>query len=152
MMNSILKERYSALFLFLFGLALWFYLPYDITVEDRLSTLGPAFFPKFIAVTVMVLSAGIILKTFVKKKEAQTSEEQKGTEGQRIWAAVAVFILMFLYVFVIEWLGYLISTIIIMSLILWVLSSRKWYHYAILIAFVVLIQYVFENIMYVQLP
>ncbi|GIP36118.1 tripartite tricarboxylate transporter TctB family protein [Paenibacillus sp. J2TS4] len=156
-MNNVRKERYSALCLFLFGLMLWLYIPYDIKVEDSLSSIGPEFFPKFIAVAVMALSAVLVLKTFTRKKPQQDKEQPRRSEDEssgstRKWAAPVVFLLMLIYVFTVEWLGYFITTVVVMSLILWVLSSRKWVHYAVLIVFIFIIQYVFENVMYVQLP
>lgn len=158
-MNNVRKERYSAVCLFLFGLALWFYIPYDIRVTDSLSSIGPEFFPKFIAVVVMALSAVIVLKTFSKKKSQHEDNEDQPHRSEdepsgsnRKWAAPVVFLLMLIYVFTVEWLGYFITTVVVMSLVLWVLSSRKWVHYAVLIVFIFIIQYVFENVMYVQLP
>jgi len=66
--------------------------------------------------------------------------------------AIGVLVLMVIYTISMPLVGFIISSIVIGSAILFILSGKTWYYYLILIAAIFLIYYVFKFQLYVQLP
>ena len=80
-------------------------------------------------------------------KEKISKEQMKGE-----LRAIGVLVLMVVYTISMPLVGFIISSIVIGSAILFVLSGKTWYYYLILIAAILLIYYVFKFQLYVQLP
>ncbi|MGY4688191.1 tripartite tricarboxylate transporter TctB family protein [Salibacterium sp. K-3] len=147
------KERYIWLFLFMIGVLTWKVLiPTQVQVNQNSSTYGPAFFPNVLAVAVIIISALSFIGTFTRKPEHGEETKEKDEEKGSKWIGVIVFIIMVIYVYIIEIIHYLPATIISMLLIMWVLSVRKWSLYILMIGIIFLVQYIFENLLYIQLP
>ncbi|GGJ98382.1 hypothetical protein GCM10007063_20880 [Lentibacillus kapialis] len=160
-MNEMKRERYTALSLLIFGTTLYLSIPYVIQGSEGLGEVGPDFFPRILAILIIVLSAIQFVKSFFPKifniEEIEADDEFEYVENDskkgRFLASAFVFLMMLLYIFVlVEFLSFILSTIITMSVIMWVLSVRKWYFYLILISFVIIVDYIFRNLLYVQLP
>lgn len=157
-MSDRIKDRYAGFVLFFLSVFSWFVIiPYGIESDMGLTKYGPDLFPKFITISVMILSAFIVFRTFLKENENDSKEGEEGAEEDpespgRPWVGMAVFVVMIGYVFLAEWLGFLYSTIISMSLIMWLLAVRKWYFYVILVAIIVLLEYVFTSVFHIRLP
>jgi putative tricarboxylic transport membrane protein len=153
------KDLYMGIFLFVFGLVYYFFLiPNSITSKDSLTTLGPGFFPKLTAILLIVLSVFLIIKSLIQLKKGSDDlddsdqEEDTGKGQSRPWAGAGVFLLMVLYVFIVEYLGFMVTTVIVMLAIMAVLSVRKWYSYVVMILVIFGIKFVFEDLMYIILP
>ncbi|SFM12092.1 tripartite tricarboxylate transporter TctB family protein [Salibacterium qingdaonense] len=147
------KERYIWLFLFMIGVLTWKVLiPTQVQVNQNSSTYGPAFFPNVLAVAVIIISALSFIGTFTKKSEHREEIKEKDEEKGSKWIGIIVFIIMAAYVYIIETIHYIPATIISMLLIMWVLSVRKWYLYVLMVGIIFLVQYIFEKLLYIQLP
>lgn len=155
------KESLIGVTLLLFGLGVWFYASYGISAGSAGTTLGPAFFPKFLSVSLMTLSALLIVRAHIGSKDLPETQDSNTTsepsnnaslEDGKIVNSALIFSIMFFYVFVVESLGYVITTLVSMTAMMWILSVRKWYLYLMLIGFVFLTQYIFETVMYIRLP
>lgn len=160
-MGNIRREIYTGLALLIFGAALYLFIPNLIQGSKGLGEVGPDFFPRILAILIIVLSLTQIVKSFLSKLLDNDGEEEKVELGytesedvkRSLGASVFVFIIMLLYVYVlVEFLSFIFSTIIAMSIIMWALSVRKWYFYLILMTFVFIIDFIFRNLLYVQLP
>lgn len=155
--SSKRREQLISFLVILMGVGLYLFISYQIEVEERITGLGPAFFPKFVSISLMVLGGFLLLRTFMSNlpdgevSESPTDEDPSST-GERIWAGALVFIVTVAYIYAIEPLGYVLASIISMTAIMWILSVRKWYFYLILVAYVFVTQYFFETVMYIQLP
>ncbi|SFP90803.1 tripartite tricarboxylate transporter TctB family protein [Salibacterium halotolerans] len=149
----ISKERYVWLFLFMSGIIIWKVLiPTQVQVNQNSSTYGPEFFPNVLAIALIVISAFSLLSTFfIRSSQEHEEKKEKDKEGSK-WVGFIVFIIMGVYVFTIEFLHYIPATIIFMLLIMWVLSVRKWYLYIVMFGIIFFVQYVFQNLLYIQLP
>ncbi|WP_026702084.1 tripartite tricarboxylate transporter TctB family protein [Salibacterium aidingense] len=153
-MKEQIKDRYVGVTLFFSGLLSWFIIiPYGIESNGGLTTVGPDFFPRFITVSIVFLSMLLVMKSFSKDSNQKEEDLEENQEPKgKPWVGLLVFVIMLGYIYLADFIGYLYSTIISMSLIMWILSVRKWYLYGVLIIVIFLIQYVFENIMYIRLP
>lgn len=157
-MTNQLKDRISGIALLISGIALYFFLiPKSIQVESSLSQVGPDFFPKLVAL-LLILSSLFLLYSGFKKKAAdvdntgEVEDEETDIQVSKPWIAAGVFILMVIYVYIAEPIGFLASTILIMFAIMAVLKVRKWYLYLVMLAVIFILKLIFENLMYIQLP
>lgn len=154
-MNSNLKDRYMGILLLLFGAVLMFSIPKIIQGASNVTTLGPRFFPQFIAIAIIILSAILIIKSFLNNaKEKEKNPEKEGSKFKKEEAMVGVwvFVVMLFYVFIVQWVSFLPATIVAMAVIMMLMRVKKWYHYLIVIALIVLIKYIFASLIFVPLP
>lgn len=153
--NKWYQDLVLGLILFLFSLSIFFALP--LFVADTSQSLGADFFPRFLLILLMVLSLFLIVNPMLlkKTKEKTSGEKEDETEDEgkrRVIVGWAVFGILIVYTFVVENLGFVATSIIFMSLIMYILSARKWYYYLILICMIFLINYVFKDLMKIMLP
>ncbi|RSL33606.1 hypothetical protein D7Z54_09855 [Salibacterium salarium] len=156
-MTDKLKDRYASLTLLSLCIISWFFLiPYGIEGAVGMREIGPDFFPRFITLAVFILSIFLLIKSILQIEDKQDDEKEKKKEttesNSKPWAGLSVFLIMFGYIYLADMIGYLYSSIISMAMIMWVLSVRKWYLYIVIIAIIFLIQYVFQNVLYIRLP
>ncbi|ALX47567.1 tripartite tricarboxylate transporter TctB family protein [Lentibacillus amyloliquefaciens] len=153
------RERYTGFFLLIVSILLLILIPFGIKESAVSSGVGSAFFPKVLAVSMIILSISIIAKTFFNKGTEEEHDELVEEEAAKeqvkpnYWNVLIVLLIMLIYIFVlIEYLNFVVSTIIAMVAVMAVLSVRKWYSYIIVIAFIVLTDYVFRELLSIQLP
>lgn len=152
MMNTNSKNRISGFFFLFLGIFLWIAIPYQIK-SDGMTTMGPEFFPKFLSVGLIILSILLIIQTFVKEKQGRGQNSKNFDINLKSELRVLlIFFIITIYAVMIPYLGFVISTILFMGIALFLLNVRKWYFYGALIAFSFVVYYVFEKLLYVQLP
>lgn len=153
-MRKIQKERYIWLVTLIFGIVIWKVLiPTQIHTSQNQSDYGPQFFPNLLAIVVILISLlSFILTFFNKDKTTDQNEESKPANDGKMLNGFIVFGITVAYVLLVDIIHFVPASIISMLVIMWVLSVRKWYFYLIMVAIIFLINYVFENIMYIQLP
>ncbi|WP_158542783.1 tripartite tricarboxylate transporter TctB family protein [Phytoactinopolyspora halophila] len=149
------KDRCSGIVLFVAGLGLWFYSAHSL--QRGLSgptEIGPEFFPQFLAVALMVLSPGLVIKSFLKRdtEYRRPQERDERTKQDNPNATFYVFAFTGMYVLLAEPLGFVPATLLTMAPLMWLLSVRRWYFYVALVIFVLGVQHVFQTYMYIQLP
>lgn len=168
-LNNQAKEIISGVFVLCFGILLWFVVPIFVSSTGSETDLGPTFFPRFVAVGLTLCGILLLVKELgiwissrspVGEDGASSEEpiygaeedtEEEETESKPL-VAMSVFIIMAIYTFVVPFAGFLLSTIVSMSIIMWILDVRKWYLYILLILFILGVQYVFQNLLFVFLP
>ncbi|MCG8482838.1 MAG: tripartite tricarboxylate transporter TctB family protein [Clostridia bacterium] len=150
-MKKHIQDRISGVVLLLLAITIWVLIPYEIKAFD-VSQMGPRFFPQFLSIALMVLSGILILKSFNKSGYEEAKEDETDPWDISELRVGKIFLLLIIYIGIIEMVGFLISTVVIMSIAMYILKVRKWYHYVIFYVIVFIIYYVFKEIMYVQLP
>ncbi|WP_042143564.1 tripartite tricarboxylate transporter TctB family protein [Paucisalibacillus sp. EB02] len=147
------RERYIWLFFLVGSILLWKVLiPAQIqTNANSNSSFGPDFFPSILAILILIISGISFISTFFIK-ETKTEGETNSEEGGKPVAGIIVFLITVFYSFIIDYFHFIIASIICMFVIMWVLSVRKWYLYVIMVAFIFLVNFIFEDIMYINLP
>ena len=123
-------------------------------------SISSSLFPRFISLLLLILSFILLIKSwkFYLKKE----QEKKSIGHSSVsWAAIVknpifvLFILMFLYVYGITYLGYFISTVLFIGVTMFLLGQgRRNLLFVIFIAilFTVLLFCVFSKLLNVPLP
>ncbi|WP_303968835.1 tripartite tricarboxylate transporter TctB family protein [Sporosarcina ureae] len=164
-MSEAKKDRYSGIALLLFSILLYFLIPYGIPGAKKGSDLGSDFFPKLLVVVMIVLSVGMIVKSIFDAKfrpiaieETEESveaeyESYEPTSNLNYKNVAIVFGIMLVHIFVlVDLLGFVYSTIIAMVGVMLALSVKKWYFYLIIIAIIFGIDFVFRDLLSIQLP
>lgn len=91
--------------------------PYGLSIDS----LGAAFFPKLVSVLIILLSALLIVGELKKKNKKESSSFL----DSKITFPLLIGALVFIYSFLIRFLGYIISTIILNIVLLIIFKVEK---------------------------
>jgi putative tricarboxylic transport membrane protein len=142
-------DRISGLFWFLFSVFVSFE-SYRLGL-GILNQPGPGFFFFWTGIAVAILSLVVILRSF----GTQVPEEDKEAPTGRRTATKVILVLvaLFLYAVLMEWLGFLIVTLLLFVFLLGVIEKKKWW-FAVLVSLTVtaLSYLLFEVGLQSQLP
>lgn len=135
-----------------FGILLYIITPFQ-TKAISSSKYGPAFFPKVTAFIMIVCSIGLIIQSVAVIRYGHDNNEEKAdVNWQKEKKVASVFAMLILYVLCIKPIGFSIASAVFGVSLLYVLNARKRWYYAIYISLLVVINYVFTNLLYVHLP
>lgn len=115
-------------------------------------SLSPGFFPRLAATFIVGLSLLLILITVVF--EGETKAPVSGQIRWRVfWYVIGTIAIMILYVSLIEWLGFIIATVISMTGMMVLYGFRRWIVIALMSVGLPLLIYFFAlKVMYVLFP
>ena len=142
------------------SLWLMFYaIPTQIRLSSMWSTVDSGVnsqtFPYF-ATTIMGSAALIQLVSNIRKLILQKKSKEEVPKKKVVWAneirALIVFALCAAYGVLFITIGYIYATIIIPPIILFVLGSRKWYHYLTVYGIGALMYVIFQFLLRIRLP
>ncbi len=150
-MNRI--NTFIAVFFFLAGAALYLATPSQVSqVSTAPATLGADFFPKFIAVLMLVSSAGLFIQSRLAIRQGYESEEKPDCDWRRESKVAVVMAMMIAYILLMPAIGFILSTTAFGVALLFLLGDRAPGHYAVYILCVGVIYWVFKHLLYVHLP
>jgi len=114
--------------------------------------LGPGFWPKLVLGLLVFLSI-INLFSIFKKKPNNKKVEKETAIKKDYFKLYNSIILMILYVILINMIGFICLTPIFLILLFWILGYRKKILNPIIaVGIVILMVYVFPNVLYLMLP
>lgn len=155
-MKKIVRDMILNIVFIVFGIGIAVMIPSQVPQTATNLAMGPGFFPTF-AAALMILVNGLSLVMnymhYAKDKAKGVKEElvQKTASNDQIRVLIVLAIIA-VYIFFMPIIGYIISTLLVVNILLFILKVRKWYHYVLVSAFTLVIYYVFHNILYVMLP
>ena len=120
------KNTVSGLFAFVLGaayLASTLLLP-EVTAGDE---VGPKLFPVIVSV-VMMLSGGALVAVDRKERAGKSGEafSLRFVQERDVWTRIALTMVCGIaYGMVLDWLGYVIATILFMFAVAWVIDVRR---------------------------
>jgi putative tricarboxylic transport membrane protein len=82
--------------------------------------LGPAFFPRMLALALAALSLTLIVRALAGRSDPSRPPEM------RVKIFATVIVLLVLYAVVLPTAGFLVATPILLAAVIWLLGSRKW--------------------------
>lgn len=113
--------------------------------------LGAGGFPKFIAIVLGVMGIILAIKSFYRMR--QGDQDVKKLELKELINVAILAASFALYVFVVRYLGYLITTPIFFFLFMLIYGERKWIKMGIIsVSFTLVVYFLFEKIFYIILP
>ena len=132
----------------------WFLIPSQIEKYEK-SSINAKTFPAIALGGLFIFSCALFLQgLFLRpKKEVDLHSGIIKSEAFKKEIRSVIFILLLLaYAFVIGKIGFLIATSALVAAILIFYGARKWYYYAIAIATVFIVYFVFSIMLHVSLP
>jgi putative tricarboxylic transport membrane protein len=93
----------------------------------RFHNPGPGFLFFWGGVVLGVLSMMILVRTMKGHKEVSIESQGNIFENVKWIKIVSVLVSLVIYGLILEWLGFLLSTIFFIALLLWSIESKKWY-------------------------
>ncbi len=126
-MMSRKSELLLAIGIFVFCVSVYFILiptiPLGVDTGEEVGLFSPRVFPKFIVIIIAGLSVMLGFST-VKKGPFDSSESGENVEA--FLNAGAILLVGFTYIYLLEWVGYYISTPLILFFLLWFFGARSW--------------------------
>ncbi|NMR28533.1 tripartite tricarboxylate transporter TctB family protein [Crystallibacter degradans] len=137
----------------LLGAAIILYDAISISERGGLAPGEPGFFPMAVGVGLVVVSLLFLLRTTLMQDKAlfvYAAEEQSETHWNTVWLVIAALVA---YAFVLQPVGYIVSTSLFFVGIAWVAGSRRWIRDIIVaVLFSAAIYFGFTELLGVRLP
>ena len=126
-MMSQKSEILLAIGIFVFCVLVYFVwiptIPLGIDTGAELGFFSPRVFPKFIVIIIAGLS---VMLCFSALKNGALGIAESRDNIDAFLNAGAVLLVCFIYIFLLEWVGYYISTPLILFVLLWFFGARSW--------------------------
>ena len=156
-MDKIQKNITGSIIFIILGITIWLLIPIYVP-EDTVTVMGASFFPRFIAIAMIVFSTILLVISVVQlKKDAFIKEDIPGEKQEKVsnrdrFNGVGIFIISVLYMLMINKIGFLISTYIAVTSMLILFRERKIINYVIVYSIILIVYYVFTHLLLVQFP
>ena len=139
----------STIWLLIAFFFIWFvtYVP-----MGRISVPGPGFMPFWVGVTLAILSIILLGEATVRKPSAE--EQVKFLSGEGKWLRVVFTVVpLLIFAFIVETLGFIVSTLLLIFFLFRFISNRKWWVAITATILVTLAAHlIFRVVLKVQLP
>lgn len=146
-------EFFVSLLLMFFSI---FILVSDELVEGGVETdLGSMFLPRFVAVIIIIFSLSIGVNSLKEmKKEKEKEINSNNYISLKGYSGIFLYLLsVFAYWLIMPYMGFMISTILVMIFIAFLLGGKKWHKIIIIFSFIAIsINYGTKEFLHVYLP
>ncbi|MCX3065985.1 tripartite tricarboxylate transporter TctB family protein [Cetobacterium somerae] len=129
---------------------IWFLIPSQIILTQNTS-INSQTFPRLIVSLSIISSILLILKESIKIIKKEPTEEIEFIFNNEV-KVIVMLILLVVYVFLFEYLGFLFSSIIYSFLTLMYYKSKNIKYYISIALVCLIVNYIFKNLLLVQLP
>lgn len=136
------------------GVILWLFIPTQVKTLEK-SAINAQTFPKIAIGGLIIFSALLLIQglIFGEKKVATFSKETFRTEKfRKEMKSILYALILIAYCFLVVPLGYVISSLILVTAILAFYGTKKWWYYAIPVVMIFIIYFVFGYTLHVSLP
>ena len=112
---------------------------------------GPGFLFFWVNIVLAIMSLIVLIRAWVNKKEEGPQYALFGT--QNVLKIIFVLVSLFLYVLLMETVGFIPVTLLLFIFLLGIIEKKKWYYTAFVSILVTVISYlIFETWLQSQLP
>ena len=136
------------------GAVLWLLIPSQIQTMEK-GAVNAQTLPR-IAIGGMVLFAvGLLLEGLFAKEKKElviTAESFRSAAFKKELRSIVYCLFLVVYCLIIQPLGFVVSTVLLVLAVMLYYGARKWYYYAIPLAMVGIVYYVFRVLLHVSLP
>jgi putative tricarboxylic transport membrane protein len=143
-------DRYSA--------SVWFLLSVFVSYQAHklgmgsLYEPGPGFVFFWTAIIVALLSLAVVIKSFAERSREEEKEGPSLTKTG-VKKVVLVLIALFLYALLLEWVGFIVVTLLLLVYLLWAIEKKPWSLTLLVgVALTAAAYLVFETALQSQLP
>ncbi|MCR4672984.1 MAG: tripartite tricarboxylate transporter TctB family protein [Lachnospiraceae bacterium] len=158
MAKNYLKENIFTLALVVLSIFVIVNIPSQVK-ESLLSasTISPRLFPYIASGGILICSILNLILDFIgmvlKVKRGEEIPEKKRNENVSVYRAIGTVALVFVWLFILEKIGFIISTIIILFVLSFMMGNRNKILLVLFpVCFTLLIYFVFGELLHVSLP
>lgn len=158
-MNKAKKSILAAAILLVFIIMMLVYaIPTQISTSNILgsaSTMDSRWFPTVVSVLIGLLAAFELVTNIIKLKNEKSSENADNVESadkKGMIKSLAVFALFVLYLVLFANFGFIISSILVPPVVLFILGGRKWQYYLCYFIVVAITYVIFMYALNIMLP
>jgi len=128
-------------------------IPLGIDTDAELGFFSPRLFPKFIVVTTAIISIFLGISAFRKKTDEYEAAEGSVKNASGFFDMVVVLAVGFIYTYILEFVGYTISTPVVLAFYLRFFGARSWVKIPLVsILTTILLYFFFGKVLHVMLP
>lgn len=132
------------------SIIIWFLIPSQIILTQN-TNINSQTFPRLIVGLSIISSILLILKETIKIIKKEPIEEIEIIFNNEV-KVIVMLILLVVYVFLFEYIGFLFSSIIYSFLTLMYYKSKNIKYYISIALVCLIVNYIFKNLLLVQLP
>ena len=112
---------------------LFFAIAREISVEKMLgssmATIDSRFFPYLTTALIGVLALAELMSSSIKYLRLRKEETGRDAVAENIPRALVLFVLFLVYAVMFQYWGFIAATVCIPPIVMFIMGSRKWYHY-----------------------
>lgn len=144
---KVSSNKICGIFFIIFGVIVFCLIP--ISISEGSGEFGPRLFPKVVSILLVISGSGILFKDIMINKD---DREYVNTTKKELIKVAILFVMMAIFIFLMDKIGFLISALLfgVGSQIFY--KVKNWKYYAIISGLIVAIDFIFRNLLNVQLP
>ena len=106
------------------ALLIWVLIPSGIVEPKKVKfdALSPSYYPRIVAYALLLLGAGVFLRSFLSKKTSPPAGDRHPNATGRTFGFLFILLLLAL---TLNWLGFIVASTIAMLLALWLGGERR---------------------------
>lgn len=136
------------------GAALWLLIPSQIQTMEK-SAVNAQTLPRIAIGGMFLFAIGLLLEGLFAKEKKElvvTAESFRSAAFKKELRSIVYCLFLVAYCLIIQPLGFVVSTVLLVLAVMIYYGARKWYYYAIPLAMVGIVYYVFKVLLHVSLP
>lgn len=136
------------------GAVLWLLIPSQIQTMEK-SLVNAQTLPRIAIGGMFLFAVGLLLEgLFAKEKQELviTADSFRSESFKKELRSIFYCLFLVAYCLIIQPLGFVVSTVLLVLAVMIYYGARKWYYYAIPLAMVGIVYYVFRVLLHVSLP
>ena len=136
------------------GAVLWTLIPSQIQTMEK-GAVNAQTLPRIAIGGMFLFAVGLLLEgLFAKEKQELviTADSFRSKSFKKEMRSILYCLFLVVYCLIIQPLGFVVSTVLLVLAVMIYYGARKWYYYAIPLAMVGIVYYVFRVLLHVSLP
>lgn len=136
------------------GAVLWILIPSQIQTMEK-SAVNAQTLPRIAIGGMFLFAVGLLLEGLFGKEKRElviTADSFRSKSFKKELRSILYCLFLVTYCLIIQPLGFVVSTVLLVLAVMIYYGARKWYYYAIPLAMVGIVYYVFRVLLHVSLP
>lgn len=136
------------------GAVLWLLIPSQIQTMEK-GVVNAQTLPRIAIGGMFLFAVGLLLEGLFAKEKKElviTAASFHSAAFKKELRSIVYCLFLVVYCLIIQPLGFVVSTVLLVLAVMLYYGARKWYYYAIPLAMVGIVYYVFRVLLHVSLP
>jgi len=146
------RDNHIFLIIFWMGLSLLFMAFSYKYGLGKLNNPGPGFLPFLLGTILFLISSSLLARPLLFGKGDKKGSVKEKKSGENLGKILITFVSLFAYTFLLELLGYLIGTFLLLIILFWCAGIKRWSFVLTISALTVLATYFLFSYLAVRFP